>query len=79
MKRRVEDLESAVVTSVKPRFKVAHAISGKKIEEWKTMDDVKSIHDISVGDYVAYDNWIGQILDVSKSESSTFTRLQYIH
>lgn len=79
VKRRVEDLESAVVTSVKPRFKVAHAISGKKIEEWKTMDDVKSIHDISVGDYVAYDNWIGQILDVSKSESSTFTRLQYIH
>lgn len=66
VKRRTEDLQSAVVTSVSVRFKVAHAVSGRKLDEWKTMSDVKALEEIQVGDYVAYNDWIGQIQDVSE-------------
>ncbi|EJD03783.1 uncharacterized protein FOMMEDRAFT_139931 [Fomitiporia mediterranea MF3/22] len=60
-KRRYEDVQSAVVTRAEVKFKLSHAISGAKLEDWKTVDDVKDFDDIAVGDFVVYDDWIGQI------------------
>lgn len=32
--------------------------------EWKTVDDVKEFDDIAVGDFVLYNDWVGQIQEV---------------
>ncbi|KAH8120020.1 hypothetical protein DFH11DRAFT_1557864 [Phellopilus nigrolimitatus] len=63
-KRRYEDMQSAVVTSVNIKFKGAHAVSGQKWDEWKTVNDIKEINDIAVGDFVAYNDWVGQVQDL---------------
>ncbi|KAI5120830.1 hypothetical protein M0805_007017 [Coniferiporia weirii] len=60
-KRRFEDVQSAVVTNVDVKFKVSHAVSGHRLDEWKTVNDVKEFDDIAVGDFVAYNDWIGQV------------------
>ncbi|KAL5534072.1 hypothetical protein ACEPAG_533 [Sanghuangporus baumii] len=60
-KRSFEDVQSAVVTDVHVRFKVAHAVSGIKLEDWKSVDDIKEFDDIAVGDFVVYNDWVGQI------------------
>lgn len=64
-KRSVHDVQSGVVAHVNVEFQLAHVISGKPIEEWKTIRDVKSFADIAVGDYVACDDWIGQVSKAS--------------
>ncbi|KAL5535685.1 hypothetical protein ACEPAF_3779 [Sanghuangporus sanghuang] len=64
-KRSFEDVQSAVVTDVHVRFKgslkVAHAVSRIKLEDWKSVDDIKEFDDIAVGDFVVYNDWVGQI------------------
>ncbi|THH08339.1 hypothetical protein EW145_g2772 [Phellinidium pouzarii] len=62
-KRRYEDVQSAVVTNVDVKFKVSHAVSGLELDEWKTINDVKEFDDIAVGDFVEYNDWIGQVQD----------------
>lgn len=63
-KRRIEDLQSAVVMNANVKFKVQHAISRQKLDDWKTLADVKCFEDVTVGCYVAYNDWIGQIQEV---------------
>ena len=64
-KRRYEDVQAAVVTRVNVRFKLSHAVTGQVLDEWMTMDRIKDNDDIAVGDFVACDDWIGQIQSVS--------------
>ncbi|TFY81129.1 hypothetical protein EWM64_g2884 [Hericium alpestre] len=63
-KRSIDDVRSGVVTSVDVKGQVAHAISGEPVEGWKGMGDVESPADVGVGDYVAYDHWIGQVVEL---------------
>ncbi|TDL28122.1 hypothetical protein BD410DRAFT_782087 [Rickenella mellea] len=60
-KRSVEDMQSGIVVGVDVRLKAQHAISGVLIDEWKTVDDLDMVMDVSVGDYVTYNHWIGQV------------------
>lgn len=54
-------MQSGIVTKVDVKFKVGHVISGQVIDEWKTLHDVKVLDDVTVGDYVVYNDWIGQV------------------
>ena len=72
-KRSFEDVQSAIVTSVDVKFQVAHAISGAHAEGWKTVEDVQDLFDVSNGDYVEYDDWIGQVTDNSFPLTSKLT------
>ena len=38
-----------------------HAISGASVQEWKTMDEVEGAVDIDMGDFVVYNDWVGQV------------------
>jgi ubiquitin-conjugating enzyme E2 O len=60
-KRSIHDAQSGVVASVDVQFQVAHVISNKHIDEWKSIKDIQKFPDVSVGDYVACDDWIGQV------------------
>ncbi|KAI0041793.1 hypothetical protein FA95DRAFT_1584625 [Auriscalpium vulgare] len=62
-KRKIDDVHSGVITSVEVKGRLEHAISGEPVPGWRGMADVESPADIDIGDYVAYDNWIGQLFD----------------
>ncbi|KAF8167745.1 hypothetical protein B0H34DRAFT_740587 [Crassisporium funariophilum] len=63
-KRSIDDVRSGVVTNVKVKGRIAHAISAVPVDGWRTMDDLEDRGDAEIGDYVAYDDWIGQVTQV---------------
>ena len=60
-KRSIDDVRSGVVTHVDVQCKLEHAISGEQVPGWKTMSEICSTLECELGDYVAYNNWIGQV------------------
>lgn len=60
-KRSVDDVRSGVVTSVKVRARLAHVISGEAVDGWKVTEDLVEKQGAEVGDYVVYNDWIGQV------------------
>ncbi|EKM83554.1 hypothetical protein AGABI1DRAFT_117056 [Agaricus bisporus var. burnettii JB137-S8] len=62
-KRAHDDVRSGVVLDARVRARLAHVISGEEVQGWKTMDDVEERTCLELGDYVAYDDWVGQIFD----------------
>ncbi|KAG6878620.1 hypothetical protein C0993_001143 [Termitomyces sp. T159_Od127] len=63
-KRSIDDVQSGVVTNVHVRGRMQHVISGESVEEWKTLDDLEARLDAEIGEYVVYDDWIGQIVEL---------------
>ena len=60
-KRSVDDLRSGVVTSTTVKGHLAHAISAVPVEGWRVVNDLEDKVDADIGDYVTYDDWIGQV------------------
>ena len=60
-KRSIDDVRSGVILSVDVKGRLEHAISGEPVPDWKSMNDIEIPADVDIGDYVAYDNWIGQV------------------
>ena len=47
--------------SIDVQGRLEHAISYEQIQGWKSMDDVECYIDVDMGDYVVYDDWVGQV------------------
>lgn len=60
-KRSVDDVLSGVVTSIDVKGRLVHSISGEEVPGWRSMSELDGAADIYVGDYVACDNWVGQV------------------
>lgn len=60
-KRTIDDVQSGVILNVHVKGRLAHVISGEEIPDWKTLDDLKDRKGPEIGDYVIYDDWIGQV------------------
>lgn len=69
-KRSIDDFRSGVVTSVKVKARVAHVINGEVVEGWKTTADLLEKQGGEVGDYVVYDEWLGQVRALRLSQST---------
>ncbi|KXN83875.1 putative ubiquitin-conjugating enzyme E2 23 [Leucoagaricus sp. SymC.cos] len=63
-KRSTDDVRSGVVVNARVKGRVSHAISGEPIPGWKTKADFKETDQPEVGEYVTYDDWIGQVVEV---------------
>ncbi|KNZ75661.1 putative ubiquitin-conjugating enzyme E2 23 [Termitomyces sp. J132] len=63
-KKSIDDVQSGVVTNVLVKGRIEHVISGEPVEGWKTLDDVQTRLDAEIGDYVIYDDWIGQVIEL---------------
>ncbi|KAF5375118.1 hypothetical protein D9758_000439 [Tetrapyrgos nigripes] len=63
-KRSVDDLQSGVVTNIQTRCRIEHVISKEPVEGWKTSDDFQHRTDADIGDYVVYNDWVGQVIEV---------------
>ena len=47
--------------SVQVKGRLEHAISKEEIPGWVTAKDVDAAVEVDMGDYVVYDDWIGQV------------------
>ncbi|KAF9015536.1 hypothetical protein BDQ17DRAFT_1341239 [Cyathus striatus] len=62
-KRTVDDVRSAVVTQLKVRARLQHVVTGESLDGWYTVNDVVQRSDAEVGDYVLYEDWVGQVIE----------------
>ena len=47
--------------SIEVKGRLEHAITGEEIPGWKSKDDVDCYIDVDMGDYVVYNDWVGQV------------------
>lgn len=52
----------ASINSIGVKGRLEHAISGELIPQWKNASDAEAAIDVDMGDYVVYDDWIGQVI-----------------
>lgn len=69
-KRKIEDVRSGVVTQVHVEARLEHAISGAPVAGWKTTEDIALRDEVEVGDYVIYDDWVGQVCSLHTADVS---------
>lgn len=48
-------------TRIEVKGRLEHAISEEPLPEWKTTSDLLTAIDVDMGDYVVYDDWVGQV------------------
>jgi ubiquitin-conjugating enzyme E2 O len=60
-KRAIDEVQSGVITDVRIKSRIEHVISGEVVEGWKTVEDIDRRVDAEIGDYVVFDDWIGQV------------------
>ena len=46
---------------VEVKGRLEHAISEEPLPDWKTTNDLLTAIDVDMGDYVVYDDWVGQV------------------
>ncbi|SJL05546.1 uncharacterized protein ARMOST_08914 [Armillaria ostoyae] len=63
-KRSIDDVRSGVVTNIHVRGRLQHVISGEPVEGWRNSDQVVPAMEAEIGDYVIYDDWVGQIVEL---------------
>lgn len=47
--------------SIDVKGRLEHTISGEEIPGWKGTDDVECSFEVDMGDYVVYNDWVGQV------------------
>lgn len=60
-KRSIDDVRSGVVLNARVQGRMEHVINGEPIDRWRTLEELESRADPEIGDYVVYDDWIGQV------------------
>ncbi|KAI6108452.1 hypothetical protein EDD16DRAFT_82091 [Pisolithus croceorrhizus] len=63
-KRSIDDVCSGVVVGTNVQAKLVHAITGEPVEGWKDVKDLRHSTSINGGDYVVYDDWVGQVIEL---------------
>ncbi|KAF7310777.1 Isocitrate lyase [Mycena chlorophos] len=63
VKRALEDTQSGVVLETRVQGRCEHVISGQPLDGWVSLDQLAD-RDYNVGDIVAYDGWIGQVIEL---------------
>ncbi|KAJ3821801.1 hypothetical protein F5880DRAFT_1579492 [Lentinula raphanica] len=64
VKRNIDDVQSGVILDVRVKFRVEHAISKEPVEGWKTSEDIAESRQAEIGDYVVYEDWVGQVIEL---------------
>lgn len=60
-KRSLDDVCSGVVVGTHAQARLVHAISGESVQGWRNVKDIRHAASVNAGDYVVYDDWIGQV------------------
>jgi ubiquitin-conjugating enzyme E2 O len=54
-------VRSGIVTRARVNGRCEHVISGERIEGWTSLEELSDRTYAEVGDYVTYNDWIGQV------------------
>lgn len=60
-KRSIDDVRSGVVMRSRVDGRCEHVVSGERIDGWTRLEELSDRTYAEVGDYVTYDDWIGQV------------------
>ncbi|KAF8213205.1 hypothetical protein K438DRAFT_1803556 [Mycena galopus ATCC 62051] len=63
-KRSIDDVRSGVVTNARVNGRCEHVVSGERVEGWTKLEELSDRTYAEVGDYVVYDDWIGQVIEL---------------
>ncbi|KAK7064351.1 isocitrate lyase [Favolaschia claudopus] len=63
-KRSIDHMQSGVIVHASVNGRCEHVVSGERLEGWTTLDELSDRTYAEVGDFVAYDNWIGQVIEL---------------
>ncbi|THH34055.1 hypothetical protein EUX98_g169 [Antrodiella citrinella] len=64
LKRSVDDVQAGVVTSIEVTGLLEHTINGQEIPGWRSTDETECDLEVDMGDYVVYDDWVGQVIEM---------------
>ncbi|KAH9855005.1 hypothetical protein C2E23DRAFT_875028 [Lenzites betulinus] len=64
LKRSVDDVQSGIVTRSNVKVRLDHAISGQVVPGWLSKDDIEAAVEIDMGEYVIYNDWVGQVVEM---------------
>ncbi|KAL1940019.1 hypothetical protein VTO73DRAFT_9354 [Trametes versicolor] len=64
LKRSVDDVRSGVVTRTHVKGRLEHAVSSFSLPGWKSMEEIESAVEIDMGEYVIYNDWVGQVVEM---------------
>ncbi|KAJ7169729.1 hypothetical protein C8R46DRAFT_208451 [Mycena filopes] len=64
IKRSIDDVRSGVVLKSRVNGRCEHVISGERLEGYTTLEELSDRSYAEVGDYVTYDDWIGQVIEL---------------
>ncbi|KAH9943144.1 uncharacterized protein BXZ73DRAFT_40439 [Epithele typhae] len=64
LKRSVDDVRSGIVTRTIVKGRLDHAISSEPVPDWKCLGDLRAAVEIDMGDYVIYNDWVGQVVEM---------------
>ncbi|KAG9314231.1 hypothetical protein JVU11DRAFT_5018 [Chiua virens] len=63
-KRSLDDVRSGVVVGTHVQARLVHAINGEPIKGWRNIKELRHAANVNAGDYVVYDDWIGQVIEL---------------
>ncbi|KAJ7783619.1 hypothetical protein DFH07DRAFT_948638 [Mycena maculata] len=63
-KRSIDDVRSGVVMRSRVNGRCEHVVSGERVDGWTTLEELSDRTYAEVGDYVTYDDWIGQVIEL---------------
>ncbi|KAJ3916626.1 hypothetical protein F5877DRAFT_80717 [Lentinula edodes] len=64
VKRSVDDLHSGMILDVRLKTRLEHAISKAQVDGWKTLEDLDTDRQAEIEDYVVYEDWVGQVIEL---------------
>lgn len=77
-KRSIDDVRSGIVTAISTMGRLEHAVTGAPVEGWIHKTDVEAPASADIGDYVLFDDWVGQACALSHEhafDNSSLLRL----
>ncbi|KAJ6604506.1 hypothetical protein DFH09DRAFT_1257291 [Mycena vulgaris] len=63
-KRSIDDVRSGVVTKARVKGRCEHVVTGERLPGWTPLEDLSDRTYAEVGDYVTYDDWVGQVIEL---------------
>jgi len=72
-KRSIDDVRSGVVINTRVKGRIEHVISCEPVGGWRTLEELESRVDAEIGDYVVYDDWIGQVRGLLHNHKPSLT------
>jgi ubiquitin-conjugating enzyme E2 O len=72
-KRKIDDVVSGVVTKARVHGRCEHVVSGERLEGWTTLEELSDRTYAEVGDYVTYDDWVGQVRAIAQFSRVPFS------